>query len=278
MNLLEAIKNNKIINIVSKNENFNCSNKKNTAMKISENIQNPILIDIINKSECFKILNKILNTKEIEVKASLNTCFKSIFLQENKHSLKLKEVILKEFFNLFGVVSEVDITAYGIFIIFSKQNREVQISLKFNEYCYVVDNFIISDPIKGEAGSSRHAFYIDTYELSFDFESYKINIKKRQCENSFFEGQHFFNSSDLKNHTMIFGITGFGKSVFFDKCKANDSFLNIYNSIVNKNYGSLCDIINMDSLINDSNDSYDFILKNYNKIDFNNIHIEDLYV
>lgn len=281
MNLLETIKNQKTIDIINKNEDFYVSNKKNTAMKISENIKNPILINIINKSECFTVLNKILNTKEIEVKSSINTSFKSIFLQENKYSLNLKKVILKEFFNLFGVVSGVEITGYGISIVFSKQNKEIRISLKITEEGYVVDKFIISEPNNGEASSSKHAFYIDSYELYFDFSSYKINIKEQQRENFFTMGKTFFNNLDFKNHTMVFGTTGLGKSMLFevvDNSKEKDLFLNIYNSIINKKYDALCDFINIDSLINDGNDSYDFILNNYNKIDFNSIYIEDLYV
>lgn len=281
MNLLETIKNKKTIDIINKNEVFNVSKKKNTTMKISENIKNPILINIINKSECFKVLNKILNTKEIEVKSSINTSFKSIFLQENKYSLNLKKVILKEFFNLFGVVSGVEITGYGISIVFSKQNKEIRISLKITEEGYVVDKFIISEPNNGEASSSKHAFYIDSYELHFDFSSYKINIKEHERKNVLIMGKLFFNSLDLKNHTLVFGASGLGKSMLFevfDNSKEKDLFLNIYNSIINKKYDALCDFINMDSLINDGNDSYDFILNNYNKIDFNSIYIEDLYV
>lgn len=281
MNLLETIKNTKAINIINKNEGFYSSNKKNTTMKISENIKNPILINIINKSECFKVLNKILNTKEIKVNTSFSTILKSVIYKEKKETLKLKEAIQKEFFNLFGVVSRVTFISEGISVLFYKNNKEISFLLKNYESGYVMERISISRVENGELDSSCVRFYMQGKKLIFDFSSYNIYLE--DCEEilSHLKENTFFTTSDLHKHTMIWGSTGRGKSFVWpskEKIVDNELFFNIYSSLFNKDYKKLSDIINIESLINDSNESHEFILKNYDKIDFNSFGIEELYV
>lgn len=281
MNLLETIKNQKTIDIINKNEDFYVSNKKNTAMKISENIKNPILINIINKSECFKVLNKILNTKEIKVKTSFSTILKSVIYKETKERLKLEEAIKKEFFNLFGVVLRVTFISEGISFLFYKNNKEISFLLKNYESDYVMERFSISRVENGKLDSSCVIFYIQGKKLIFDFNSYNIYLE--DCEEilSHLKENTFFTTSDLHKHTMIWGSTGLGKSFVWpskEKIVDNELFFNIYSSLFNKDYKKLSDIINVDSLVNDNNKTYDFILDNYKKIDLNIFEIESLYV